>query len=69
MGDGENNGSGGEGGDDIYKGSVEPVLVSLSDSYSDNKISVSDSRYSSCPAYTVTDYFALLTTDLYTILI
>ena len=69
MGDGENNGSGGEGGDDIYKGSAEPVLVSLSDSYSDNKISVSDSRYSSCPAYTVTDYFALLTTDLYTILV
>jgi len=53
----------------MYKGSAEPVLVLLSDSYSDDKISVSDSRYSSCPAYTVTDYFALLTTDLYTILV
>jgi len=42
----------------VYRGSVEPVLVSLSDSYSeDNKISISDSRPSSYPAYTVTDYF------------
>ena len=41
------------------------MLVSLSDLYSDNdKISVSDSRYSSYPAYTDTDYFALLTTAL-----
>ena len=52
------------GGDDVYKGRVEPVLVSLSDSYSEDEISVSDSRYSSCPAYTDTDYFALLTTAL-----
>jgi len=53
------------GGDDVYRGSAEPVLVSLSDSYSDdNEISVSDSRYSSYPAYTDTDYFALLTTAL-----
>ena len=41
----------------MYKGSAEPVLVSLSDLYSDeDNISVSDSRPSSCPAYTVTDY-------------
>ena len=40
------------------------MLVSPSDSYSDDKISVSDSRYSFCPAYTDTDYFALLTTVL-----
>ena len=34
------------------------MLVSLSDSYSDDEaISVSDSRSSSYPAYTVTDYF------------
>ena len=48
--------------DVVYRGSAEPMLVSLSDSYSDDEISVSDSRYSSCPAYTDTDYFALLTT-------
>ena len=43
-----------DGGDDVYKGRAEPVLVSLSDSYSDNDtISVGDSRYSSYPAYTV----------------
>ena len=54
---------GGDGGD-VYKGRAEPVLVSLSDLYSEDKISVSDSRYSSCPAYTDTDYFALLTTAL-----
>jgi len=55
---------GGDGGD-IYKGRAEPVLVSLSDSYfDDDEISVSDSRYSSYPAYTATDYFALLTTAL-----
>ena len=57
--------SGGENSDDVYKGSVEPVLVFLSDSYSNDKISVSDSRYSSYPAYTITNYFTLLTTNLY----
>ena len=41
----------------MYRGSVEPVLVSLSDSYSnDNEILVSDNKYS-YPAYTNTDYF------------
>ena len=57
------NNSGG-GGDVVYKGSAEPMLVSPSNSYSDDKISISDSRYSSCPASTDTDYFALLTTAL-----
>jgi len=53
------------GGSDMYKGSMEPVLVSLSDLYSDDdEISVSDSRYSSYPVYTDTDYFTLLTTAL-----
>jgi len=56
MGDGEDDGGGGEGGDDVYKGSAEPLLVLLFDSYSDDKILVSNSRYSSCPAYTSTDY-------------
>ena len=49
----------------MYKGKAKPVLVSVSDLYSDDKaISVSDSRYSSYPAYTVTDYFYQLTTAL-----
>jgi len=53
------------GGDDVYNGRTEPALVSVSDSYSDDEaISISDSRYSSCPAYTVTDYFYQLTTAL-----
>jgi len=72
MGDGDNNGGGGDGGDDIYNGRAEPVLVSLSDSYSeDEAISISDSKYSSYPAYTATDYFYQPTTALrkvYTIL-
>ena len=45
------------GDEDVYKGKAEPVLVSLSDLYSnDDTILVSDSRYSSYPAYTDTDY-------------
>ena len=53
------------GGKDVYNGRAEPMLVSLSDSYSDEEaISVSDSRYSSYPAYTGTDYFYQLTTAL-----
>ena len=43
-----------DGGDDVYKGRIEPVLVSLSDSYSNNDtILVGDSRYSSYPTYTI----------------
>ena len=34
MGDGDDNG-GGDGSEDIYSGSAEPVLVSLSNSYSE----------------------------------
>jgi len=58
MGDGDDDGGGGgEGGEDVYNGKAEPVLVLLSDSYSeDEAISISDSRPFSCPAYTVTDY-------------
>jgi len=57
IGVGDGDGGGGEGGDDVYKGSMELVLVLLSDSYSeDDEILVCDSRYSSYPAYTSTDY-------------
>ena len=49
----------------MYNGRAEPMLVLLSDLYSDDEaISVSDSRYSSYPAYTDTDYFYQLTTAL-----
>ena len=54
MGDGDDDGGSGDGGDDVYNSKTELVLVSISDSYSeDNAISVGDSRYSSYPAYTV----------------
>ena len=47
-----------DSGDDVYRGRAEPVLVSLSDSYSeDNSISVRNSRLFSCPTYIITDYF------------
>jgi len=43
----------------VYKGRVELVLVSLSDSYSeDREISVCDSGLSSSPTYTITDYLS-----------
>jgi len=62
MGEGDDSSDGGEDGEDVYRGRVEPVLVSLSDLYSeDDSISVRDSRPSSSPAYTATDYF--LSTD------
>ena len=58
-------GGGGVGGEDVYSGRAEPVLVSLSDLYSeDEEISVCDSRSSSSPAYTITDYFYQLATAL-----
>ena len=64
--------SGDDGSEDMYNGKTEPTLVSVSDLYSENKaISISDSRYSSYPAYTATDYFYIPTTALrkrYTIL-
>jgi len=36
MGIGDDNSGGGDDGKDVYKGRVEPVLVSLSDSYSED---------------------------------
>ena len=72
MGVGNDDGGGGKGGDDVYNGRAESVLVSLSDSYSeDDAILVDDSRYSSYPAYTVYWLLRLLTTalmEMYTIL-
>ena len=39
MGEGDDDCGDGVGGKDVYKGRAEPVLVSLSDSYSkDNRI-------------------------------
>jgi len=49
--DGDDNSGNIVGSDDMYRGRVEPVLVSLSNSYSEEKISVCDSRFFSCPAY------------------
>ena len=57
MGSGDDDCGGGEGGEDVYNRRAEPVLVSLSDSYSDDdSLSVCNSRPSSSPAYMVTDY-------------
>jgi len=41
----------GGGGNDIYKGRAEPVLVLYSNLYSDDEISICNSRPSFCPAY------------------
>ena len=55
MGDDD---GGGEGGEEVYTGRAEPVLVLLLDSYSeDESILVCDSGSSSSPTYTITDYF------------
>ena len=49
MGDGEDN-----SGEKVYSRSAEPVLVLLSDSYSDeDRFSVGDNKPSSCSVYTV----------------
>ena len=58
MGDVDDSGSG-VGGENVYSGKTEPALVSVSDSYSeDEEISVRDSRPSSSPTYTITDYLS-----------
>ena len=63
--DGDCDDGGGGGGEDVYRDKAKPVLVSVSDLYSkDNSISVCDSKPSSSPAYTTTDYLRLLTTAL-----
>jgi len=59
IGDIDDEDGGGVGGDDIYKGKTKPALVLVSDSYSkDEIISICDSRPSSSPAYTATDYLS-----------
>ena len=57
---GDGNDDGGVGEDNIYRESIELVLVSPSNLYSDKEISVSTSGPSSCPTYTI-----LLTTTNY----
>ena len=65
MGKCNDSGGGSDGSEDVYKGRAESVLVLLSDSYSeDDSISVHDSRSSSSPTYTATNYLHLLTTAL-----
>ena len=58
IGKGDDESGGDDGSEDVYNGKTEPMLVLVSDSYSeDEAISISNSRYSSYPAYTATDYF------------
>jgi len=59
YGGGESIGGDGGSSGDVYKGKTEPALVSVSDSYSEDKeISVCDSGPSSSPTYTITDYLS-----------
>ena len=45
---------GADGGANVYNGSMEPMLVSASNLYSeDEEISVDNNKYSSYPVYTV----------------
>ena len=60
---GDGGGGGGVVGEEVYNSNAEPVLDSVSDSYSEDEIiSVCDSGSSSSPAYTITDYFYRLAT-------
>ena len=57
MGDVDDGGGGGVGGEDVYSGNAEPMLDSVLDLYSEDEIIlIYDSRPSSSPVYTVTDY-------------
>ena len=59
MGDGDDDCGGSEGGNDVYKSKTEPILVSVSNSYSEDEIIfVCGSRPSSSPAYTITNYLS-----------
>ena len=59
IGEGDVDCGGGVGGVDVYNGNAKPVLDSVSDSYSEDKIiSVCNSKPSSSPAYTITDYLS-----------
>jgi len=62
IGDGDDDSGGSDGSEDVYNGKAEPMLVSVSDSYSDNDaISISDSRYSS---YCCGNHLSQRTNDL-----
>jgi len=51
LDDGNDKSRGGVGSDNVYRGKVEPVLVLLSDLYSEEKMLVCNSRSFSCPTY------------------
>jgi len=54
IGESDDDSGGSDRSDDVYNGSMEPVLVLASDSYSeDDEILVGDSRHSSYLVYTV----------------
>ena len=56
MGDADD-GGGGVGGEEVCNGKTEPALVSVSDSYLEDKIiSIRGSGPSSSPTCTITDY-------------
>ena len=54
------------GSNDVYRRRVEPILVLLSNLYSEEKILVCDSRSFFCPTYT--SYFYYCLKEFYTIL-
>ena len=59
YGGGESIGGDGGGSSNVYKGKTKPALVSVSDSYSEDKeISVCNSGPSSSPTYTITNYLS-----------
>ena len=54
IGKGDDDSGGSDESNDMYNRSAELVLVSASDSYSEDKeILVDDSRHSFCPVYTI----------------
>jgi len=55
--DGDDDSGSGVSGGEIYERRVEPVLISLSDSYFKEEILICDSRPSSCPVYTSNYFF------------
>ena len=57
MGDADDGGGGGVGGEEVCNGKTEPALVSVLDSYSEDEIiSIRGSGPSSSPTCTITDY-------------
>ena len=59
IGEGDCESGSGVGSDEMYNSKTESALVPVLDLYSEDKIiSVCDSRPSSSPAYTITDYLS-----------